>query len=107
MSALEKAELHVTLAETVKVAFDLYLQAQGIAPEEHPVSKEEVSIHLVVGHDSVRESVTHSIAHASGAYWPVQEETQQGAIRNHSQDHKAQDRSQRTGSKPLHHSCDS
>ena len=43
MSALERAELHVSMAEAVKVAFDLYLQCQGSAPEEHPISKEEVS----------------------------------------------------------------
>lgn len=89
MSALVKAELHVTLAETVKVAFDLYLQAQGVAPEEHPISKEEVSIHLMVDHETVISGCTHSIMHPSGTYWAVQEKTQQGTIRNHSQDHKA------------------
>ena len=42
MSALDRAESHVSMAEAIKVAFDLYLQCQGSVPEEHPISKEEV-----------------------------------------------------------------
>lgn len=41
-SPLERAEQHVTLAEAIKVAFDLYLRTQGCDPEEHSISKEEV-----------------------------------------------------------------
>ena len=42
LTALERAELHVTVAEAAKVLFELYLRARGSLPEEHSVSREEV-----------------------------------------------------------------
>ncbi|KAL3144062.1 hypothetical protein ABBQ32_003860 [Trebouxia sp. C0010 RCD-2024] len=40
-SPLEKAELHVTVAQAIQTLFSLYLRLHGVPPEEHPIAKEE------------------------------------------------------------------
>ena len=41
-SPLARAELHLTVAQSIQSLFCLYLQAHGTPAEEHPFAKEEV-----------------------------------------------------------------
>lgn len=42
MDAVERAQVHVALAQTINSLLGLYLKVRGVSPEDHGMEKERV-----------------------------------------------------------------